>query len=205
MAGPPHFRPAQGGRRRARPASSHRNRTACPAGLPGRQCGRPGAQSHFPHGLAGQHPGSARQHSGGADQYRGGADQYRGGADQYSGSDGSTWLIQASTPPPTCTASEKPASFTTARHSAERAPLLQCSTIRLSCGRRSSAAPDRNSPLGIRVAPGIETISYSFGSLTSTRKMLSPLSSMSLSSLAEIVEPAAACAASSETTPQNSS
>ena len=54
--------------------------------------------------------------------------------------------------------------------SAERAPLLQCSTIFLSCGSFSRAAPDRNSPLGISVAPGIETISYSFGSRTSIRK-----------------------------------
>src|SRR5262249_50823415 len=90
-------------------------------------------------------------------------------ADQYSGRDGSTWLIQASTPPPTCTASAKPAFLTTARTSALRTPLLQCSTIFLSCGMCSSAAPVRNWSLGISVAPGIETISYSFGSRTSTR------------------------------------
>src|SRR6185437_13686978 len=62
---------------------------------------------------------------------------------QYVGSDGSTWLAQASTPPPTCTASEKPAFLTTARHSALRAPLLQCSTILRSCGSFSRAAPLR--------------------------------------------------------------
>src|SRR6266851_2813018 len=125
--------------------------------------------------------------------------------DQYEGSEGSTWLTQASTPPPTCTASEKPALCTMDRHSAERWPLLQCSTTRLSCGSRSSAAPETNSPLGMSVAPGMDTISYSFGSLTSTTKMSSPRSSMAFSSRAVIVEPTTACCASSDTAPQNSS
>src|SRR5580700_7851886 len=127
------------------------------------------------------------------------------GSGQYDGSEGSTWLIQASTPPPTCTASVKPAFLTIASASAERAPLLQCSTIRLSCGSRSRAAPDTNSPLGMSVARGRETISYSFGARTSTRKMLSPASSMAARSLALIVEPMTASAASSDTAPQNSS
>src|SRR6266545_2543314 len=87
-----------------------------------------------------------------------------GRLDQYEGSDGSIVATQDSTPPPTCTASENPAFFTIARHSADRTPDLQCSTSRLSCGRRSSAAPDRNSPLGMSTEPGIETISYSSGS-----------------------------------------
>src|SRR5216684_3067300 len=108
--------------------------------------------------------------------------------DQYEGSDGSTWLTQASTPPPTCTASAKPASLTMARHSALRAPLLQCRTIRRSWGSRSRAAPDRNSPFGISTEPGIDTISYSFGSRTSTRNMLSSPSSIPLSWRALIVE-----------------
>ena len=51
----------------------------------------------------------------------------------------------------------------------------------------------------------MDTISYSFGSRTSTRKMFSPLSSMTARSLALIVEPSAASAASSETAPQNAS
>ena len=38
---------------------------------------------------------------------------------------GSIWFTQATTPPPTCTASERPAPLTTASTSAERAPLLQ--------------------------------------------------------------------------------
>src|SRR5688500_14247369 len=50
------------------------------------------------------------------------------GRSQYDGCDGSIWLTHATTPPPTCTASENPAPFTTARASAERAPVLQCST-----------------------------------------------------------------------------
>src|SRR5215831_1930256 len=128
-----------------------------------------------------------------------------GYSSQYDGRLGSTCLTQASTPPPTCTASEKPAFFTIARHSALRTPLLQCSTMRLSCGIFSSAAPERNSPLGISVAPGIETISYSFGSRTSTRKILSPASSMPFRSVAVIVDPTTASAASSETAPQNAS
>src|SRR5215469_6994288 len=70
-------------------------------------------------------------------------------AAQYVGRLGSTWLIQASTPPPTWTASEKPAFLTTARASALRTPLLQCSTIRLSCGSLSSATPVRNWSFGI--------------------------------------------------------
>ena len=58
---------------------------------------------------------------------------------------------------------------------------------------------------GISVAPGIETISNSAGSRTSTRKMLSPRSIISLSSVGTIVEPAAASTASSDTTPQKAS
>src|SRR5262245_58751965 len=88
---------------------------------------------------------------------------------QYVGNDGSTVLIQLSTPPPTCTASEKPAFLSTASTSAERAPDLQCRTIRLSWGMPDSAAPVRNSPLGISTAPGMLTISYSLGSRTSIR------------------------------------
>ena len=82
---------------------------------------------------------------------------------------------------------------------------MQCSTIRLSCGSFSRAAPETNSPLGMSVAPGMETISYSFGSRTSMRKMGSPASSMAARSLALIVEPWTASAASSDTAPQNSS
>ncbi len=59
--------------------------------------------------------------------------------------------------------------------------------------------------MGISTAPGIETISYSFGSLTSTRKMSSFRSSMALSSAAVIVEPDAASCASAETAPQKAS
>ena len=44
----------------------------------------------------------------------------------------------------------------------------------------ASASPERISPLGISVAPGIWTISYSAGSRTSTRKMSLPASSQSL-------------------------
>src|ERR1019366_1616512 len=124
---------------------------------------------------------------------------------QYTGRVGSTWLTQASTPPPTWTASAKPASLTTARISALRAPLLQCRTIRRSCGSRERASPVRNWSLGMSTAPGIETISYSFGSRTSTRKMSSSASSIAFSSAAVIVDPDAACWASADTVPQNAS
>src|SRR5579875_3424498 len=52
---------------------------------------------------------------------------------------------------------------------------------------------------------GMETISYSFGSRTSTRKMSSPASSIAARSLALIVAPSAAAAASADTVPQNCS
>jgi len=114
------------------------------------------------------------------------------------------------TPPPTCTASEKPAPLTTAKASAERAPLLQCSTTFLSCGSLPSASPDRNSPFGIRTAPGIATISNSFGSRTSTSTKSSPdpfsrASIIALRSRTEIVELRAASAASLLIVPQNAS
>ncbi len=63
----------------------------------------------------------------------------------------------------------------------------------------------RNSFFGIRRAPGMETISYSFGSRTSMMSMPSPSSIHSLSCLGVIVESAAAAWASSETTPQKAS
>ncbi len=44
---------------------------------------------------------------------------------QYTGSDLSTWVAQAVTPPWTCTAEEKPAAFSVAKASADRTPLLQ--------------------------------------------------------------------------------
>ncbi len=109
------------------------------------------------------------------------------------------------TPPPTCTASAKPADFRTARTSAERTPVLQCRTIFRSWGRSWRALPIRNSFFGISLAPGIETISYSFGSRTSMISIFSSVSIHSLSCCGVIVEPAAASWASSDTTPQNAS
>jgi hypothetical protein len=44
---------------------------------------------------------------------------------QYAGWDGSIWLTHALTPPPTWTASARPAPCTMARTSAERTPVLQ--------------------------------------------------------------------------------
>ncbi len=65
--------------------------------------------------------------------------------------------------------------------------------------------PIRNSFFGISRAPGMETISYSFGSRTSMMSIFSSASIHSLSCAGVIVEPAAACWASSETTPQKAS
>src|SRR5690606_24917415 len=124
---------------------------------------------------------------------------------QYLGRLGSTVSIQERIPPPTCTASEKPAFLTAASASADRPPDLQCRMICLSCGSLANASPVRNSPLGMRTAPGMLTISYSFFSRTSTRKKSSPRSIFSLSSLAVIVDPRAASWASSGTVPQNAS
>src|SRR3954469_15815977 len=47
------------------------------------------------------------------------------GRHQYVGRLLSIWLAQATTPPPTCTASEKPAPLSTASVSADRCPVLQ--------------------------------------------------------------------------------
>ena len=67
----------------------------------------------------------------------------------------------------------------------------------------------RKSPLGISTEPGIWLISYSFGSRTSTSTKSRVPSSRSLSMcssvVTEIVEPAAASAASSEIAPQKAS
>ena len=98
---------------------------------------------------------------------------------------------------------ENPAFFSTARTSADRPPDLQCRTIFLSWGSRSSAEPFRNSPLGMSTAPGMLQISYSLGSRTSMSMMSSPRSSIALSSWAVIVASAAARCASSESAPQN--
>src|SRR6185436_8729832 len=81
---------------------------------------------------------------------------------QYAGWLGSIWSTHAATPPPTCTASADPAPLTMASASADRTPVLQCSTICLSAGSCPSALPLRNSPLGISTEPGIWLISYSF-------------------------------------------
>ena len=74
-----------------------------------------------------------------------------------------------------------------------------------SCGSEASAWPERISPLGISTEPGICTISYSFGSRTSTRWIAFSALSQSLSSLTVMVEPTTASAASSEIAPQKSS
>ena len=111
-------------------------------------------------------------------------------------------VAQAVTPPWTWTASRKPAAFTAASASAERTPVLQCSTIGLSFGSCASARPERISSLGISYAPGMGTISYSFGSRTSMSSKSLPASIISLSSSTVIVEPAAASWASTDTTPQ---
>ena len=64
----------------------------------------------------------------------------------------------------------------------------------------------RNSPLGISTEPGIWLISYSLGSRTSTstKSRLPSSRSLSIDSswVTEIVDPAAASAASSEIAPQ---
>ena len=89
-----------------------------------------------------------------------------------------------------------------------RSGRRSCSAGRPACpaGSCSSALPLRNSPLGISTEPGIWLISYSFGSRTSTStKSRLPFSrslSMRSSWVTEIVEPAAASAASSEIAPQ---
>ena len=49
----------------------------------------------------------------------------RSGTGQYVGSEGSTWVAQAVTPPCTCTASLKPAALTAASASADRTPVRQ--------------------------------------------------------------------------------
>src|SRR2546430_3035288 len=121
------------------------------------------------------------------------------------GSEGSTCRTQETTPPWTCTASRKPAALTAASASADRTPDLQYSTICLSWGRLASALPDRISPLGTSREPGIETISYSAGSRTSTSSIGVPASIPSLSPVVVIVQPRAAEDASSDTTPQQAS
>ena len=76
-------------------------------------------------------------------------------------------------------------------------------------GNFSRADPLRKSPLGISTEPGILLMSYSLGSRTSTRTKSRLPSSRSLSMLSncttEIVEPAAASAASVDTAPQKAS
>jgi hypothetical protein len=57
----------------------------------------------------------------------------------------------------------------------------------------------------VSLAPGIATISYSFGSRTSINSKSLPASIMSLSSSTVMVAPSAASDAASETTPQKSS
>src|SRR5699024_2875340 len=124
---------------------------------------------------------------------------------QYVGRLGSTWLAHAVTPPPTCVASENPARCRAASASAERPPVLQCSTIGLSCGNSANAAPERMLSFGTNFAPGILTISNSCGSRTSISSKSSPRSNFCFSSSAVIVLPTLACCASSLATPQNSS
>src|SRR3954452_12653851 len=125
---------------------------------------------------------------------------------QYDGWLGSIWSTQATTPPPTCTASEKPAPLAIASTSAERTPDLQWNTNCLSCGNFSSATPVWKSAFGISTEPGIRLISYSFGSRTSiSTKSFSPWSLSlihSLSCFTDTVDPTAASAASSVRAPQ---
>src|SRR5256885_16404524 len=121
------------------------------------------------------------------------------------GNEGSTLRTQDTTPPCTCTASRNPAALSAASASAERTPVLQYSTICLSCGSSASALPIRISFLGTSTEPGMRTISYSAGSRTSTRCTDLPASSQSRSSGAVIVEPTVAATASSETAPPKAS
>ena len=69
----------------------------------------------------------------------------------------------------------------------------------------ASASPERMSPFGISTEPGIETISYSFCSRTSTSRKSSPASILAFRSRAEMVWPVAAAAASSDSVPQKAS
>ena len=62
-------------------------------------------------------------------------DQRTANSVQYDGWEGSIWLTQAETPPPTCTEFAYPAPLSTASASADRTPVLQCSTICLSLGQ----------------------------------------------------------------------
>src|SRR5690606_1221378 len=124
---------------------------------------------------------------------------------QYVGSEGSTCLTQASTPPCRWTASRNPAALTVASASAERTPDLQYSTICRSWGSSASASPDRIRSFGMSTLSGIRTISYSAGSRTSTSSTSLPACCHSCSSAAVMVASAAAACASAETTPQKSS
>ena len=112
---------------------------------------------------------------------------------------------EAVTPPNTCTASLKPAFLTAANVSADRTPVLQYMTIWRSWGSEASASPRRMSSFGIKVAPGMRTISHSAGSRTSISAIGFSVSMSSLRSCTVIVDPAAASCASSDTTPQNAS
>src|SRR5262249_31686637 len=123
----------------------------------------------------------------------------RGRAGQYTGLCGAMGFTPPLTPPPTGGGPGEPGGLSATRSSALRTPVLQCRTILRSCGRAWRALPIRNSFFGISFAPGMETISYSFGSRTSMISIFSSLSIHSLSCAGVIVDPAAACCASSLT------
>src|SRR5690606_31715524 len=105
-----------------------------------------------------------------------------GPASQYVGRLGSICFAQASTPPPRCTASGRPARCSAASASADRPPDLQCSTIGLSCGSSASASPDSILSFGISFGPSIRTTSYSCGSRTSISSKSLPESNIAFSS-----------------------
>src|ERR687898_1846403 len=123
--------------------------------------------------------------------------------DQYTGMSLSTVLAQAVMPPPRCLAVENPDCLSRASASAERTPDLQYRTTGSVWG--SSARWSGRLSSGIRVAPGRRLICHSAGSRTAPSLIGWPLSGSALSWAGVMVAPAAACWASSETTPQNSS
>ena len=121
--------------------------------------------------------------------------------------DGSIWLTQATTPPPTCTASAYPAPLTIASVSAERTPVLQCMTICLSDGQLLEGVAVEELALGDQHRAGdlVDLVLVGLAHVDQHEvagALVALLEHVLELVTTEMVEPAAASAASSETAPQ---
>ena len=126
---------------------------------------------------------------------------------QYDGWDGSIWLTHALTPPPTCTASEKPAPLSTASASAERTPGLAVQDDLLVVAQLLEGVAVEELALGdehrARDLVDLVLVLLPHVDEDEVAAALLALLEHRLERVTEMVEPAAASAASSETAPQN--